>query len=179
MHHIDLNCLNLASAVRPKKKISSKDLKDLPIYIFGYNPEKLFEPRINLNEYSVLLGACTYYGMSNLYPINNEVLDEGIDEKNKDRHNRYIKIPGYDKTSYMEKTIRGFYVPTEARCIIDCIRYFDLGVYEEQLLIAIEDYLDLDRSIDELYEVADFYNVPRQLVDSWIIKSDKYSRYEY
>lgn len=171
----DLNCLNLALALRPKdKKISSEDLKTFPIYIFGYDPEDSFNPRIRKGEYSVLMGACTYYGMSNLRPIANDVLDVGQIER--DSNNRYVKIPNYDKENFIIETENGWFVPTEARCIIDCIRYRDLVHNDDQFLHAIEDYFDLDRTLDELYEVADFYKVPREEVDYWIKESDDYCR---
>lgn len=44
----NLNSLNLASAFRPKAKaLSSKDLKNLHIYIYGYDKDNQFTPRIN------------------------------------------------------------------------------------------------------------------------------------
>lgn len=47
---------------------------------------------------------------------------------------------------------------------------------DDQFLHAIEDYFDLDRTLDELYEVADFYKVPREEVDYWIKESNDYCR---
>lgn len=175
----DINCLNLASCFRKKDKLSSSDLKDLDIYIFGYDKYNLWTPRIRKGEYSILLGACTYYGMSNMYPIDNVVLDEGQPNDERDSHNRYVSIPEYDKDNYIIRTELGFYVPTEARCIIDCIRYKNYGVYEEQFLVAIEDYFDLDKTLEELYEVADFYKLPREEVDYWIKESNDYVRYSH
>ena len=169
----NLNSLNLASAFRPKdKKLSSKDLKNLPIYIFGYDKEKSFTPRINPGEYSILLGACTYYGMSNLYPISNDVLDEG--QEVRDSHNSYKVIKDYDKVNFINCTSKGWFVPTEARCIIDCIRYRNLVNNNDQFLYAIEDYFDLGRTLEELYEVSDFYNVNREIVNYWINESSNY-----
>ena len=173
----DIDSLDLASCFRKKKKLSSKDLKDLTIYVFGLYNERLWEPRIREGEYSILLGACTYYGMSNMYPIDNVILDVGQPNDLRDIHNVYKSIPNYDKENYIIKTDKGFYVPTESRCIIDCIRYKNYGVYEEQFLVAIEDYFDLDKTLKELYEVADFYKVPREDVDYWIKESKNYVRY--
>lgn len=175
----DVNSLDLASCFRKKKKLSSKDLKDLDIYIFGFDNERLWEPRINKGEYSILLGACTYYGMSNMYPIDNVVLDEGQPKEKRDSHNVYKVIPDYDKENFIIETEGGFFVPTEARCIIDCIRYKEYGVYEEQFLVAIEDYFDLDKTLEELYEIADFYKVSRKDIDYWIKESNNYVRYSH
>ena len=169
----NLNSLNLASAFRPKAKtLSPKDLKDLHIYIYGYDKDNQFTPRINPGEYSILLGACTYYGMSNLYPISNDVLDEG--QELRDSHNSYKVISDYDKVNFILSTPNGWFVPTEARCIIDCIRYRNLVNNDDQFLYAIEDYFDLGKSLEELYEVADFYKVPRSKVDYWINESKNY-----
>lgn len=53
------------------------------------------------------MGACTYYGMSNLRPIANDVLDVGQTER--DSNNRYVKIPDYDKENFIIETENGLF----------------------------------------------------------------------
>ena len=108
--------------------------------------------------------------MSNDFIGFTEILEESTTIKSP--RNKYIKIPNYDKEHFMIEDSKGYFIPTEARCIIDCIRYKNITFNEESLLLAINDYFDLGNNINELYKVADFFRVPRNVVDYWIKESD-------
>lgn len=167
---LNRNLLDLSALLRRNKKISSEDLRNISIYIAGDDREERDIIKAYKGDYLVLHEACLYYGMSNDFIGFTEILEESTTIKNP--RNRYIKIHNYDKEHFMIKDTKGYFIPTEARCIIDCIRYKDIAFNEEGLLLAINDYFDLDNTKDELYEVADFFKVPRKVVDYWIEKSD-------
>lgn len=167
---LNRNLLDLSAHLRRDKKINSEDLRHISIYIVGDDREERDTIKANRGDYLVLHGACLYYGMSNDFIGFTEILEESTTIKNS--RNRYIKIPNYDKEHFMIKDTKGYFVPTEARCILDCIRYKNISFNKEGLLLAINDYFDLGNNINDLYKVADFFKVSRNVVDYWVKESD-------
>lgn len=114
--------------------------------------------------------ACLYYDMSSDFIGFTEILEESTTIKNP--RNKYIKIPNYTKEHFIIKDSKDYFIPIEVRCIIDCIRYKNITFNEESLLLATNDYFDLGNNINELYNVADFFKAPRNVVYYWIKESD-------
>lgn len=164
MKEFDLNCLNLSAHFRDRdKKISSNDLKDLDVYIFGYDPKDRETLEVNKGEYVILWGACAVHGLSNRLKGRSCILDEG---QNKNPKNHYEKIDNFDKENFIEMTKDGWFITTPERSIIDCIRYNYCS--DEEFLIAIEDYLEVYESPRGLYRVAEFYKVSKDVITHYI-----------
>ena len=94
-------------------------------------------------------------------------------------HWTYFYRPFLDSVNFLiERAVNGIVmkVPTKERALIDCMR--DTSIVDEgQLCEAIVDYLEYksnDGSIEKLYEVADFFNYPREQVDWWISEAYDY-----
>lgn len=61
----------------------------------------------------------------------------------------------------------GAYVPSPEKAIIDTIVWLPENMCEGSLIEALQTYQSKTDDRTRLYEVADFYKVPREFVDYW------------
>lgn len=89
-------------------------------------------------------------------------------DKINNRIYKFIYLGDIDYNNYVRRYNDDLLVPTAERALVDYIR-FEKIQDEGTLLWAMQDYLDSPNcDINKLYEVSDFYNVPREEVDYWI-----------
>lgn len=86
----------------------------------------------------------------------------------------YHYIQHVDTKNYVKphKQFPNILVPTQERAIVDIILtefdYTDEGAF----CVAVEEYCNTHNyQLDALYEVADFYFVPREVIDHWVSES--------
>jgi len=92
-------------------------------------------------------------------------------DKINNRIYKFIYLGDIDYDNYVRQYTDDLLVPTAERALVDYIR-FEKIQDEGTLLWAMQDYLDSPNcDIDKLYEVSDFYNVPREEVDYWITEA--------
>lgn len=72
-----------------------------------------------------------------------------------------------DTENYAIKYKDSLLLPTVERAIVDYIRMEDIRD-EGTLIWAIQDYIDSSKyDMNKVYEVAEFYNVPKEVIDYW------------
>lgn len=64
-------------------------------------------------------------------------------------------------------------IPTRERALVDYMLYQDEYGDEGLLIEALQNYLEQFKDMDKLYEVADFYKLPRETVDYWIKEAEE------
>lgn len=81
--------------------------------------------------------------------------------------NRYHYLDEIDTDNYVSHYKDAFILPTVERAIVDYIRMEDIRD-EGTLIWAIQDYIDSSKyDMNKVYEVAEFYNVPKEVIDYW------------
>ena len=68
--------------------------------------------------------------------------------------------------NYLNEMEKGVYVPTSERAIIDCMVWQDENRDEGFLIEALQTYQEKHK-VSDLYECADNYLVPHEVVDYW------------
>ena len=72
----------------------------------------------------------------------------------------------WDMNNYLNEREKGVYVPTPERAIIDCMVWQDENRDEGFLIEALQTYQEKHK-VSDLYECADHYLVPHEVVDYW------------
>lgn len=85
----------------------------------------------------------------------------------------YYYNPNIDYTNFVTpmETNVNILLPSPERAIIECIKFIDI-VQEDILIEAIQNYKLFYKSYDKLYEMANFYNLPKKELDYWIYESE-------
>lgn len=84
---------------------------------------------------------------------------------------RYVYYPNLDRLHYLVPSVNNpkLFIPTKERTIVDYVklndRYGDEGILIESLQSYLHDY---GKDLTKLYEVASFYNLPKEQLDYWI-----------
>lgn len=84
---------------------------------------------------------------------------------------RYLYYPDLDRIHYLtpSKDNPNLLIPTRERAIVDYIKleeeYGDEGILIESLQSYLRDY---EEDLPKLYEVADFFKLPRKELDYWL-----------
>lgn len=65
------------------------------------------------------------------------------------------------------KQDNGAYLPSAERCLIDCMVWQDENRDEGFLIEALQTYQQMGHKVEDLYECADHYLVPHEVVDYW------------
>lgn len=127
---------------------------------------------------NTLCGVMTLSAAANragLCHFNSWYLDLATDTKELDGIRlpmcRYIYYPDLDRVHYLvpSKSNPDLLIPTKERAIVDYIKlqeeYGDEGI----LIESIQSYLrDYEEDLPKLYEVADFFRLPREQLDYWL-----------
>jgi len=124
------------------------------------------EVRLATSHYALNCNGMTTHRTSPIVYAPNKYLDGIYNTKY-----FYVYLGDIDYNNYVRQYTDDLLVPTAERALVDYIR-FEKIQDEGTLLWAMQDYLDSSNcDIDKLYEVADFYNVPREEVDYWITEA--------
>lgn len=73
----------------------------------------------------------------------------------------------WDNDNYLNKVGDNLYCPTPERAIIDCIVWQNENRDEGFLIEALQTYQQRGHHVEDLYECADHYLVPREVVNYW------------
>lgn len=60
------------------------------------------------------------------------------------------------------------WLPSAERALVDTINFLKQNYIEGPLIESLQTYLSEHNDLSKLYEVADFYKVPRETIDYWI-----------
>lgn len=67
----------------------------------------------------------------------------------------------------LTKQPSGVYLPSAERCLIDCMVWQNENCDEGFLIEALQTYQQRGHKVEDLYECADHYLVPHEVVDYW------------
>lgn len=73
----------------------------------------------------------------------------------------------WDSENYLTEISPNLYLPTSERAIIDCIVWQKENMDEGFLIEALQTYQYNGHKVEDLYECADHYLVPHEVVDYW------------
>lgn len=73
----------------------------------------------------------------------------------------------WDNENYLTEISPNLYLPTAERAIIDCMVWQKENMDEGFLIEALQTYQYNGHKVEDLYECADHYLVPHEVVDYW------------
>lgn len=98
----------------------------------------------------------TYCVMTDVKALNNCVLELVT-----------FKFWYFDNLEFTEEVYPRMFVPTAERAIIDCMIWQSKNYDEGFLIEALQNYQYKGHVVSDLYEVADYFNLDRRVVDYW------------
>lgn len=80
-----------------------------------------------------------------------------------------IEYNHFEDGYYCETTeVDNLWLPSAERALVDTINFIEQNYIEGPLIESLQTYLAEHKDLSKLYEVADFYKVPRETIDYWI-----------
>lgn len=73
----------------------------------------------------------------------------------------------WDNENYLTEISPNLYLPTAERAIIDCMVWQKENMDEGFLIEALQTYQYNGHKVEDLYECADHYLVPHEVIDYW------------
>ena len=138
-------------------------------------------PKLSPNGEIWVMTGITALNLSNVHPCcvyEPIVLYEGDTSYTLEGVVKYVGVGkgNVDYVNYVTPYYKSpnILIPTKERALVECIKYNTKMIDPGTLLDAVFNYtFGLDPNMELLYEVADFYKLPKEELDKWIQEAEE------